>query len=211
VTELRRHALVWLSHAPEAAHEPERSLVERWHAGGRPFVVCRRRSHRGDLSLGFCSPYPGAPERRPRRVAAHALRTQVLRADRPPALEEVARCHPAAGHADALSRLAAAAASAGLDVRVFGSWMWQALTGEPHVRASSDLDVLIEVSSAPEAERAVAFLEREARELPFAIDGELSVPGLGELHWREYRGDGAEVLLKSVADVRLMRREELWS
>jgi hypothetical protein len=33
---------------------------------------------------------------------------------------------------------------------------------------------------------------------------------LGEVHWREYRWGGPEVLLKSIGAVRLIRREELW-
>lgn len=209
MTALRRHALVWLSQTPEADDESQRALADQWHAGGKPFVVCRRRGDRDGLALGFCAPHEETPELRPRRVAAHALAQHVVRVAQPPALEQVARCRPAADHGRSFARLGAGAARAGLDVRVFGSWMWQSLTGDRHVRPSSDLDVLIEVSGQRAADCAAAFLADEEPELPFKLDGELSFPGLGEVHWREYREGAPEILLKSVDTVRLIRREEL--
>jgi len=53
------------------------------------------------------------------------------------------------------------------------------------VRETSDLDVLIDVVDADDAERVAAFLEREEASLAFKLDGELSFAGLGEVHWRE--------------------------
>jgi phosphoribosyl-dephospho-CoA transferase len=128
----------------------------------------------------------------------------------PPILDDVARETAGLPHAAALARLAADARDAGVAVRVYGSWMWQALTGETHVRDASDLDVLIEVAGPDEAERATALLERAAPALSLAIDGELSIPGVGEVHWREYRFGSGDVLVKSVDALRLLPRETLW-
>jgi len=209
MTGFRRHELVWLSQAPEADDVSDRLLVERWQADRRPFVVCRRRDDRGDVSLGFCAVHEKFPEVRPRRIGAHALAAHVVRMAEPPALAEVARCEPADGHASAFARLADGAARAGLDLRVYGSWMWQTLTGERHVRPTSDLDVLVRVAGLREAEGAAAFLEGQEPELSFRLDGELSFAGLGEVQWREYRQVRSEVLLKAVDTVRMVRREEL--
>jgi phosphoribosyl-dephospho-CoA transferase len=106
--------------------------------------------------------------------------------------------------------LADAAAKDGLDIHVFGSWMWQTLTGGSYVNETSDLDVLVDVADAAGADRAADFLRRKARESPFKLDGELSFPGLGEIHWRDYLNDGPMILVKSLAAVRMVRREELW-
>lgn len=102
--------------------------------------------------------------------------------------------------------LSLAAGTAGIDIRVFGSWMWQALTGEAHAGPSSDLDVLIPVSGREQAARAVAFLESSSKCCPCRIDGELAFPG-GDISWREYASPAGEVLIKSPDAVRLIPRE----
>ena len=199
---IRRHALVWLSHAPRPDVTGDAFVVDRWHAEGNPFVVCRQHGESNPLSLGFCL---ASQELRLRRIAAYSQPEEILRVDRPPPLGEVAALQP-----DTFARLSDATAKAGLDIRVFGSWMWQALTGGLYVNASSDLDVLIDVADAAGAEKAAEFLQREAAECPFKLDGELSFSGLGEVHWREYFNGAPSILVKSITTVRMVRREELW-
>jgi phosphoribosyl-dephospho-CoA transferase len=208
MTGLRRHALVRLSEPPEAGNDHDRALAARWQVAGRPFVVARR-AEPGVVSLGFCFVDERHPGLRPRRVAARAAPHQIGDVALPPRLAEIAGCPAAREHAATFSCLAAAAEKAGFDIRVYGSWMWQALTGERHVSEASDLDVLVDVADAGEADRAAAFLERQEAGLAVKLDGELSIAGLGEVHWRELRQDRAEVLLKSVDALRLMPRTEL--
>ena len=178
---IRRHALVWLSHAPRPDVTGDASVVDRWHAEGNPFVVCRWRGEKDSLSLGFCL---ASQELRLRRIAAYSQPEEILRVDRPPSLGEVAALQP-----DTFARLSDAASKEGLDIRVFGSWMWQTLAG---------------------AKRAASFLQREGVECPFKLDGELSFSGLGEVHWREYFNGAPSILVKSITTVRMVRREELW-
>jgi phosphoribosyl-dephospho-CoA transferase len=209
MTTLRRHTLVRLSQAPETGNDTDRALGDRWQAAGRPFVVSRRRAEQDAVALGFCVADERYPELRPRRVAARTDPRHVMDVARPPRLDEIACCPAAQAHAASFSRLAGAAERAGLDIRVYGSWMWQVLTGERHVRETSDLDVVVDVADAGEADRAAAFLAQEEAGLAFKLDGELSFAGLGEVHWREYRQGKADVLLKSVDALRLMPRTEL--
>jgi phosphoribosyl-dephospho-CoA transferase len=209
MTGLRRHALVWLSDAPQADEASDSALAAKWHAEGRPFVICRRRSERDEVSLGFCVVHEKFPDIRPRRVGARTFSAHIVRTARPPTLAEVARCGPARDHAASFQRLADAAAHTGLDLRVYGSWMWQALTGEGHVRTTSDLDLLVDVAGPREAEAAAAFLARQEPGLSFKLDGELSFPGRGEVQWREFLLSAPEVLVKAVGSVRMIRREDL--
>jgi phosphoribosyl-dephospho-CoA transferase len=209
MTGLRRHALVRVSKAPLAGSDTDRVLSDRWHAAGRPFVVARGDSDPNVIALGFCAVDARRPELRPRRVAVRTDPRHVIDVAGPPRLDEVAGCPATRIGAAPLTRLAAAAAQEGLDIRVYGSWMWQAVTGEGHVRETSDLDVLVDVSGTRQADRAAAFLERQQTDLGLALDGELSFAGLGEVHWREYRHARAEVLVKSVGAMRLMPRSEL--
>lgn len=206
---LRRHTLVWLSQAPESETEDDRARAARWHEAGRPFVVTRRRNEGAEVGLGFCTTEPDHPELRPRRVAARTGAGQIARQVRPPALEEIARCPAATARADSFSRLIGAATAAVVPMRVYGSWMWQALTGERHVHAESDLDVVIDVTGLAGALRTAAFLARAEQELPFRIDGELSFPDLGEVSWRELLQDRDEILLKSVDILELVPRAHL--
>ncbi|MDI1286511.1 MAG: malonate decarboxylase holo-[acyl-carrier-protein] synthase [Reyranella sp.] len=209
MSPLRRHALALLSRAPDADSEADRERAALWQAAGRPFVVTRRRDASSGVGLGFCTTDTRHPELRPRRVAAHAGLDLVVDLAAPPLLQEIARCPAAARHADSFSRLASAAAEARLAIRVYGSWMWQALTGEQHVHDASDLDVLIDVADISSADRATAFLAEIEPALAFRLDGEISFARSGEVNWREYRQDRPEVLLKSVEAMRLTPRAEL--
>jgi phosphoribosyl-dephospho-CoA transferase len=209
MTALRRHTLVWLSQVPDAETDVDRERATRWQTTHRPFVVTRRRSEGRDVGLGFCTTDERHPQLRPRRVAAQIDARHVVDNARPPSLEAIARCPAAERHAHSFLLLMAAAAQAHLDIRVYGSWMWQALTGEQHVHESSDLDVVIDVAGTDAADRASAFLDREETNLAFKIDGELSFVGLGEVSWREYRQGAPEILLKSVDSMCLIARTEL--
>lgn len=209
MTGLRRHALVRLSQAPQAGNDTDRALADGWQAAGRPFVVARRGDDPLLVALGFCTVDSQHPELRPRRVAVRSHPHDVIDVARPPRLEEVARCPAAQAGTAPLARLAAAAECEGLVLRIYGSWMWQALTGERHVRETSDVDVLVDVSGSRQADRVAAFLASQEAALGLKLDGELSFISLGEVHWREYRQGRAEMLVKSVDALRLVPRSEL--
>jgi phosphoribosyl-dephospho-CoA transferase len=206
---LRRHALVRLAHPPDADNEADRRRAAAWHAAGRPFVVARRGDDASALRLGFCTVDPAHPELRPRRVAARTTEGTVAAIDLPPPLSAV--IDQADGHPrrDALAGLRDAAVAQGLDIRVYGSWMWQTLTGERHVHALSDVDVLLDVAERAAAERAAAFLAAQEAATGLTLDGELHLAAVGDLSWRELRQDGPEVLLKSLDGLRLVAREAL--
>lgn len=216
MTVLRRHMLAWLTNSPEADSEPDHQHhVDAWHAAGRPFVIATPRHPEADtVSLGFCLPRLDA-DTPPRRVAAHAPLDQVTRTDRPPPVADVAqRCGTIGiGPAGALVFVADSAAAAGLDVRVFGSWMWWWLTakgGGAYVTDRSDLDVLVTVRDSSEANKAVDLLARCQHDLSMRIDGELALPG-GEVHWRELASEAPEVIRKSMTGPTLVPRKDLWA
>lgn len=206
---LRRHTLVWLSQAPDAETDDDRARAAAWHSAGRPFVVTRRRNDGNEIGLGFCTTDPSHPELRPRRVAARTDPAHIVRHARPPRIEEIARCPAATPQAHSFSRLISAASQARHDIHVYGSWMWQALTGERHVHEGSDLDVVIDAAGLDAALGAAAFLARVEPDLAFRIDGELSFPGRGEVQWRELLQDRDEVLLKSTDSTQLVSRTRL--
>lgn len=206
---LRRHALARLAEAPAADGDADLQRAARWHAAGRPFVVTRRRDAEAAVGLGFCTIDPAHPELRPRRVAARTDAASIVSLALPPMLADIAAVPEAAVHAASFAHLGDAAETAGIAIRVYGSWMWQALTGERHVHGTSDLDILVEISGIAAADRAAALLREVEPILSFRLDGELSFPGRGEVNWREYAQDRTDVLLKSIDTMRLTPRGEL--
>jgi phosphoribosyl-dephospho-CoA transferase len=190
VTPLRRHTLVWLAHPPRACDAADTTAVQAWHARGGPWVVTRQRAEHDGLSLGLCIAEPAG---RPRRIAVVADPAHVVRTAPPPPLSDLGRTVPA---------------GAPRDLRVFGSWMWQILSGETHTHEASDLDLLIPVADRRAADDAVTMLARWPADGWPRLDGELSFPS-GEVAWREYASGVPRVLLKTLEDVRLISREEL--
>lgn len=206
---LRRHALVRLVHLPSAGHADDDGRVADWHGAGRPYVVARHGDDPRLLRLGFCTVDPRHPQLRPRRVAVTSSPSNIRSLALPPPLAEVvagAQSHPR--HA-AMARLRDAAGEAGFELRIYGSWMWQTLTGEPHVHALSDLDVLVDVADLDAATRAAAFLARQEATTGMTLDGELHLAGVGDLSWREWRGEAPEVLVKTLGAMRLVPRQAL--
>ena len=197
IKPLRRHSLVWLARPPQTVDAADQPAADAWHARGLPFVVARQSAGQPVVGLGFCLPEAG---HRSRRVAARCFEESVLRAEPPPLLERVAGVFA--------ETAAAANALAPLSPRIFGSWMWRFLEGGPHTRSGSDIDLLVAASGCAEADGAVLALEAAESVSALRLDGELSFP-CGEVSWREYAGRPAQILLKTVTDVRLVPFAEL--
>lgn len=191
--KLPRHSLIWL------AEPPPDPAARAWWKASRPFILCRTRPQEA-LSLGFSLIVPQA---RPTREALGAKPQQVGMISRPPTLDEAACRLPI------LAPLLPLQQELKLKVRLFGSALWQSLTGEPYLRPDSDLDFLIEVSSRAELTAAINFFQAAETLLPHRIDGEISLPGLGEVAWREWASATPTLLVKSLSDVQLIDREKI--
>jgi len=196
---MRRHSLVWLH---TLSLPPTAAEAAAWHQAGHPFIVCRTRAGE-DLSLGFCLPAAHANSGHPLRVGVAALRDEMLKIARPPELADVA------------SKLFTGSgilpdASTNFTARLIGSHMWEVLTGDRYTRESSDLDLVLDLTDASAAEDAVHFLEELSARFPSRIDGELSFPGHGEVHWKEWQSGSPLVLVKSLDTVALRPRESLF-
>jgi phosphoribosyl-dephospho-CoA transferase len=210
-----RHDLVWLTargweracaEAPAAARE----AIAAWGRAGWPAVVTRPPAALapGRVALGIALPPHAADGSKP-RIALGAALDEVERSTPPLALRDAIATAPRGWQA-ALSTLAGKAASAGLDLRVYGSLAFQTLTGQAYVRAGSDIDLLLHPASAKDYRHALALLTRHARGLP--MDGEI-VFGKGQaVAWKELAmaADGrARVLAKSLHGIALVSVDSL--
>ena len=67
---------------------------------------------------------------------------------------------------------------------MYGSYGWQALTGESYAHAASDIDLQIQVPGFEAARQALPLLQ-QAR-LPGRLDGEYAFPEGCAIAWREF-------------------------
>ncbi|KQW93367.1 hypothetical protein ASC94_12040 [Massilia sp. Root418] len=100
--------------------------------------------------------------------------------------------------------------SAGLDMRVFGSLAWQALTSLPCLSGTSDIDILFRPLSQQQLHAGLALLSSDGHGLP--LDGEIMFPSGQAVSWKEWHAASAakaRVLVKDLAGVHLADREAL--
>ncbi len=174
--------------------------VAGWAKLGWPLIVRRRTKEDDPGMIPVGLPLPPncgklrlsaqvGPEEIVERVAPQTLRT--VRSDTPLLWRSTV---------DALLQLAD---QSGVEPCVFGSLLWQRLTGLPYLSAASDLDLLwpaTEAGSAAHLVHRLAFIEKES---PVRFDGEIILPDGGGVQWREWYGNPSEVLVKGADDVQL--------
>lgn len=95
----------------------------------------------------------------------------------------------------------------GWKLRTFGSYAWQELTGIAYVTDSSDIDLVLDLTSAEEWQRWLA----QRNPLPAFphVDLEIIFAEDAAINWREYLGPAEEILVKSNDRVWLERKADL--
>lgn len=207
-----RHFRVWVARATprEPIHGAgnDAGALAAWFEAGYPAVVCRSdgQSPAGALAVGILLPPRGRGRGRPVpcRVEAAAAR----RVEPPMALAEVAACAEARWRRAIESLVQVGERFGGF--RVYGSHMWQTVTGRRYVRDVSDIDLWIQVRSRGAPAEIGTALCAWGRETGLNADGEFIFPGGAAVSWKEYHtGKGRTVLVKRIASVELAAREEL--
>lgn len=213
MTSIRRHQLAYLSVAGWAdvssytGTQAAQQCLQHWALRGLPVVVTRQP---GDLfaqgsllSVGIAAPMRWGLE----RLQLKVRKTDIAYFDDFP-LANAACKLMSSEHRDASRRLFQELSIAGLRCRVFGSHGWQLLTGLKYLRPGSDLDLLLNVSSPDEADRAADCLMRHEQQanLP-RIDGELAFGNGSAVSWREWlawrSGAASAILVKSTSRLEL--------
>ena len=207
----RRQQLVRLTgpgwaHVLEAPWDDEaRDCLALWARRGLPLVVTRQPPSQGDvLATGL----PAPVSHRRRRLAVAVAPRDVLRLDEFP--DAAAVTHALApALAPAWQALVGALAADGCAARVYGGHGWQVLTGLAYVHPASDLDLLLPVRSAAQADavsRTLGLAGERAWRGP-RLDGELLFDDGTAVAWREWlayrEGRAAQVLVKRLHGVAL--------
>jgi phosphoribosyl-dephospho-CoA transferase len=208
----RRHARVWLDRAAWRSalrgtlDASSLDAVAGWIAAGRAFVVRRRDADAGDACcLGVALPL--AAHRR--RIGLTIDPRAIARVAPPLTLAEASDAAPADWHAP-LADLRARASRIGIAFHVYGSLAWQAISGEPCLLQTSDLDLLWTARDADEVHRVIAMLAAWEAVSGVRADGELLLANGDGIAWRELRRPADRVLVKHCDGVSLQPSPAYW-
>ena len=174
--------------------------IAQWPALGRPLIVRRRAPGDDPGMIPVAFPLPPAcgklrlsaqiaPEDVHERVPPQTLRT--LHEETPLSWQPT------------IAALLELAAQTGVEPRVFGSLLWQRLTGLSYLSAASDLDLLWPAADADSASRIVSRLAVIEQTGPVRVDGEILLPDGSGVQWREWHGHPTGVLVKTPSGVEL--------
>jgi phosphoribosyl-dephospho-CoA transferase len=212
-----RHTLVWLrpeSRATVAAQITDDAMhahVSAWLAADRPLVVARQTCGNvmpDNIATGLALP----PAHGKRRIALSVTAHDIVRYTAPMLLAD-ALLHATIEWQPALAELDAAATGIGLELRVFGSLAWQALSGLPYLTPQSDIDLLWHPHSHTQLQQGIALLARWEHDHGLRADGEVLFGGNSAVSWREWAtlkpDDAQRVLVKRESSAELIDIREL--
>jgi phosphoribosyl-dephospho-CoA transferase len=162
---------------PDLAGAPH---VADWARRGWPVILRRRNPGEAEGHVPAGLPLPPADGKR--RIGL-ALPVRAVR-PRPPVTLAQAIATAPTGWRPTLAALDALARHHRIAPRVFGSLLWQHLTGLAYLSDGSDLDLLWPMSGAVDAHllAALAALDTQA---PMRLDGEILLPDGRGVNWRE--------------------------
>ena len=185
--------------------------IAAWLAADRPLVVARQpciETLSDNIAVGLALP----PAQGKRCVALVVAAHDIARYTQPLLLAD-AIAHAPAGWRTALAELDAAAMDISIELRVFGSLAWQALSGLPYVTPQSDIDLLWRPLSNAQLQHGIALLACWERSSGLRADGEVLFGASSAVSWREWAtlqsGDDQRVLVKRAASAELVAAREL--
>lgn len=219
---MSRHTLVWIrpecraAVAAQVADDAMHTQVTSWLAADRPLVVARQTCCEAlsetitpdTISVGLALP----PAQGKRRIAMVVAAHDIVRYA-PPLLLADAIAHAPVVWQPALAELDAAAIHIDLELRVFGSLAWQALSGLQYLTPRSDIDLLWHPQSHMQLQQGIALLSRWEQSSGMRADGEVLFGGSSAVSWREWAtlksGDDQRVLVKRASSAELIATREL--
>ncbi len=146
-----------------------------------------------------------------RRIALNVPARHIARYTPPLRLDD-AIAHAPAGWQGALAELDGAAGDIGIELRVFGSLAWQALSGIRYLTPHSDIDLLWQPHTHAQLRQGIALLARWEQHHGLRADGEVLFGG-DAVSWREWAtlksGGDQRVLVKRISSAELVAAGEL--
>lgn len=193
---------------PESA---EAAREQNFNRGHGPLLQDRSLIGSGisdTIALGLALP----PAQGRHRIALSVASHDIVRYTAPLLLADTLTRAPAAWQ-PALAGLDAAAMEIGIELRVFGSLAWQALSGVQYLTPQSDIDLLWHPRSHAQLQQGIALLVRWEKTSGLRADGEVLFGINSAVSWREWAavksGDDQRVLVKRPSSAELVEACEL--
>lgn len=197
--------------AAQASDSELHTQVAAWLEADRPLVVARQAcgvARSDSIAVGLAL----SPAQGKRRIALSVAAHDIARYT-PPLLLADAIAHAPAAWQPALSELDVAAHHMDIELRVFGSLAWQALSGFQYLTPQSDIDLLWHPQSHTQLQQGIALLVRWEQSSGLRADGEVLFGGSSAVSWREWAtlksDDAQRVLVKRVSSAELVDTREL--
>jgi phosphoribosyl-dephospho-CoA transferase len=208
----RRHDLlrvapdVWASALSRYQSSADLPLLAHWADREWPVIVRRRGEAEDPALVPVGVPLP--PRTGKHRVALAIPPEGVLQRSSPPPLCAAASV-AIPGWRATIASLLSLGARTGVEPSVFGSLLWEHLTGLAYLSPHSDLDVLWPVPADFDVLSLVSGIAEVQRDAPLRIDGEVIFRDGSAVNWRELwnarrAADQPRVLAKSMKGVRLL-------
>lgn len=206
MTAFERHDFVrlradWRNNIAAPLSDPAVQHIAAWQEAGHPFVVAAHGHGDGEGTLRLGLAGPGKT-----RLGFLVKPEGVARVEAPPLLRDIAPRLPRAWQ-KGLAQVEAVGPAFDLEIRVFGSSAWQALTGLGYLTPTSDIDLL--VATADPSRRDAGLAALAALHPPMRLDGEIRVEGAGDIAWREWLSGAKRLLMKTRHGPKLLKREQL--
>ena len=198
--------------AAQVTDDAMHAQVTAWLAADRPLVVARQPVTDKDFPDTIATGLALPPAQGKCRIALSVAAKDIVRYT-PPLLLADAIAHAPAEWQPALAELDAAAIRIDLELRVFGSLAWQALSGLPYLTPQSDIDLLWHPLSNTQLQQGIALLARWEQSSGLRADGEVLFGGSSAVSWREWAtlrsGNDQRVLVKRASSAGLVDAREL--
>lgn len=198
---LRRHDLLrlspagWQSALAHCRAPALRPWVREWASHDWPVIV--RRYAPDDVSERIPVAIPLSPGAGKPGAALQVDAREILQVLPPVTVSACVAAAPVTWQAS-LRLLQQLADQYKSDVAVFGSLLWQTMTGLTYLNADSDLDLLWRVARPEQARELAAAIARFASQASLRIDGEFLLPDGGGVQWREWLDGADEVIVKTL-------------
>ena len=211
---VQRHNLMWLDPeldaAPYTPISEHTDFVREWAAQGRPFVVARQPKQPvtgvSHVALGLTLPKPATRH----RISLYVPTEAILRHSGP--LELSQSIAPAPHWQELICRILDMCKMAEVTPCVYGSLLWQAVSGFDYITDKSDLDVLFVCNEFSNIKLLLESITSLDESMP-RLDGEILAPSGWAAAWREVATAGTSggtniVLAKSGYEARLISLDE---
>jgi phosphoribosyl-dephospho-CoA transferase len=214
IEALRRHDLLlvetdaWPRALERTAGIPARPDLRGWASRGWPVMVRRYQPGEAADLIPVAIALPREAGKKP-GVTLQLRAAEVRERLKPVALADCVDVAPPAWR-ESLQCVLDLGSRLRVLPSVFGSLLWQRMTGLTYLHEGSDLDLLWQVTRAGQARSLACSIEQCVAGGTLRIDGEFVLPDGAGVHWREWLDGGDEVIVKTLHGAHSRARSQLF-